>query len=192
MVKISFFQIGNSTHNHMLPRPVISCRPGNYGYLLIHSDNWLKELTRTVEKLTVDFLKLDSSKRSTDVLLLTEKCKDIVPNCLRICDSFFTMMIVVGDFSGSGEIPLHKDNDDHINAIVSFGENHIEGGMTVYYSGINTKNVGKKKNSVRFKHGRVQIGYFDDIVHGAEKWDNGNQCVINCCMKNSQSFLKVW
>ena len=126
---------------------------------------------------------MDSSKRSADILKLTETCKDIIPSCLRICDSFFTMMIVVGDFSGTGEIPLHKDNDDHINAIVSVGENKIKGGMTVYYSGINAKDVGEKKQSVHFNHERVQIGYFDDIIHGAEKWDNGNQCVINYCMK---------
>ena len=56
--------------------------------------------------------------------------------------------------------------------------------MTVYYSGINTKNVGEKRQSVCFKHGHVQIGYFDDIAHGAEKWDNGKRCVINYCMKN--------
>ena len=52
-----FFQIGNSTNNHMLPRPVISCCPGNYGYLLIHSNNWLKKLTKTVEQMTVDLKK---------------------------------------------------------------------------------------------------------------------------------------
>ena len=76
---------------------------------------------------------------------MTETYKNITPSCLRICDSFFTMMIVVGDFSGTGEILLHKDNDDHINAIVYVGENKIIGGMTVYYSGINAKNVGEKK-----------------------------------------------
>ena len=102
------------------------------------------------------------------------------------------MMIVVGDFSGHGEIPLHRDNDDYINAIVSFGDNKIKGGSTVYYSGANVKIVGKKQNSVNFKHGRVQIGYFDDIIHGAEKWDNGNRCVINYCMKKKllNHFLK--
>ena len=50
------------------------------------------------------------------------------------------MIIVVGDFSGNGETPLHKDNDNHINAIVSVGENKIKGGMTVYYSGVNANN----------------------------------------------------
>ena len=85
---------------------------------------------------------MDSSKRSADILQLRDKFKNIMPRCLRICDTFFTMMIVVGGFSGTKEIPLHKDNDDHINTIVSIGNNVTEGGMTVYYSGVNIKHVG--------------------------------------------------
>lgn len=52
-------------------------------------------------------------------------------------------MIVVGNFSGFGEISFHKDNDDYINAIVSIGGSDVIGGNTVYYSGINMKNIGK-------------------------------------------------
>ena len=177
------FHIGRSEKNHMLPRPVVSCRPGNYGYLLTHSDNWLQKLTNTVQDLTIDFLTKDDSKKSKEVLDLTRKCKQIVPSCLRICNSFFTAMIVVGDFSGGGQIPLHKDNDDHINAIVSIGDNKIKGGRTIYYSGVKMKDLGKKERAVHFEHGRVQIGYFDDIIHGAKKWTDGNRCIINFCMK---------
>ena len=39
------------------------------------------------------------------------------------------------------------------------------------------------KQSVRFKHGCVQIGYVDDIIHGVGKWVNINQCIINFCME---------
>ena len=186
------FKICNSEKRHMLPRPVVACRPGNYGYLLTHSDNWLKKLTIIIQDLTIDFLKKDSSEKSKEVLVLTKKCKEIVPSCLRICDSFFTAMIVVGDFSGEGEIPLHKDNDDHINAIVSIGDNNIDGGKTIYYSGLKMEDVGEKQRAVHFHHGRVQIGYFDDIIHGAEKWTNGNRCIINFCMKKKilNHFLK--
>ena len=56
-------------------------------------------------------------------------------------------MIVVGDFSAEGEIPLHKDNGNHINAIISISDNNIEGGRTIYYSGVKMKDVGKKKSS---------------------------------------------
>ena len=56
------------------------------------------------------------------------------------------MMIVVGYFSGNGEIPLHKDNDDHINAIASIGNNMIEGGKYIYYLEVNMKYEGKENN----------------------------------------------
>ena len=31
----------------------------------------------------------------------------------------------------------------------------------------------------------MQIGYFDDIIHGAEKWTNCNQCIIIFCMNKN-------
>ena len=71
------FKIGISEKNHMLPRPVVSCRPGNYGCILTHSDNWLKQLTNIIQNLTIDFLKTDKSKKSKEVLELTKKCKEI-------------------------------------------------------------------------------------------------------------------
>ena len=57
-------------------------------------------------------------------------------------------MIVVGDFSGEGEIPLHKDNNDHINAIFSVGDNNIKGGRIIYYSGVKMKDIVKKGSSL--------------------------------------------
>ena len=53
--KSPMYQMGSSTNNHMLPLPVISCHPGNYGYFLIHSNNWLGKLTKIIERLTIDF-----------------------------------------------------------------------------------------------------------------------------------------
>ena len=81
-------------------------------------------------------------------------------------------MIVVGNFEGNGHIPLHFDKDDYINAIVSIGDNNIKGGSTIYYSGESNKNFGTKQLSVPFKNGRVQIGFFDSVLHGAEEWKN--------------------
>ena len=62
-------------------------------------------------------------------------------------------MIVVSDFSGGGQIPLHKDNDNHINAIVSIGDNDIKGGKTIYYSGVKMKDVGEKKGKFTLNMG---------------------------------------
>ena len=41
----------------------------------------------------------------------------------------------------------------------------------------------QEKRAVHFEHGWVKIVYFDDIIHGAEKWTNGKRCIINFCMK---------
>ena len=45
---------------------------------------------------------------------------------------------------------------------------------------------------VHFDHGCVHIGYFDDIIHGAKKWTNGNRYIINFCMKEKilNTFLQ--
>ena len=98
-------------------------------------------------------------------------------------------MIVVGDFTGSGEIPLHFDSNDYINAIVSIGDKQIIGGNTVYYDGTTPKKPGTKIREVKFQHGRIQIGYFDDIIHGATSWIGGIRGVLNFCVKKNSSFI---
>ena len=138
------------------------------------------------------FLKEDTSVRSKEVLEITKKCLHFMPSSLRICDSIFNSMIVVGDFTGHGEIPLHFDTDDYINAIVSIGDKKVVGGGTVYFVGISAKHPGRKVKDVSFKHGRVQVGYFDDVVHGASPWTDGIRGVLNFCVKKKQllHFLK--
>ena len=177
------FMKSASTKNHMLPRPVVSCRPGNYGHSLLNSQEWLRRLSFTVERYNLEFLENLNSKKSRDILMLAKKCKSIVPKCLRICDTFFTSMIVVGNFKGSGVIPLHKDTDDYITALVSIGDSEIVGGNTTYYSGKDINMCGKKIYTIPFKHGRIQIGFFDEIIHGADQWKNGNRGVIDFSMK---------
>ena len=66
---------------------------------------------------------------------------------------------------------------------MSLGDGNLDGGSTVYYSGMTVQKKGEKLMTIPFQHGRVQIGYFDEVVHGAEKWNNGNRGVINFCMK---------
>ena len=178
-----FYMRENCNLNHMLPRPVVSCRPGNFGHLLLNEDNWLRYLSQIVECHTLYLLKDDNKSMSREILEKTKVCKKIIPKCLRICGTFFTSMIVVGDFSGTGYIPLHTDKDDYINAIVSIGNSEVSGGSTVYYSGKNNKQFAHKQYTIPFKHGQIQIGYFDDVLHGADTWENGCRGVINFSMK---------
>ena len=97
-----FFQDSNNGHNQMLPRPVISCRPGKYGHRLMTSCLWFRSLVADVQDITMTFLKEDTSVRSKEVLEITKKCLQFMPPSLRICDSIFNSMIVVGDFTGHG------------------------------------------------------------------------------------------
>ena len=118
----------------MLPRPVVKSRPNNCGYLLLRNFQWIKKLSMIVEKATFDHLKEDKTENSLSLL----KCNDFsiknIPSCLRICDTFFTQIILVGDPNADhGEIPIHTDNDDYITALVSIGTNNIRSGHTNYY-----------------------------------------------------------
>ena len=120
-----FYRKHMSQKNHMLPRPVVSCRPGNFGHILLNQSNWIYHLAKLVEKYTLYFFKNDNYFWSKIIMNKTKVCKRIIPECLRICDTFFTSMIVVGNFSGSREIPLHKYSDDCINVIVSIRRSDV-------------------------------------------------------------------
>ena len=41
----------------------------------------------------------------------------------------------------------------------------------------------KKIYTIPFKHGRIQIGFFDEIIHGSDKWEKGNRGVIDFSLK---------
>ena len=80
--KFPLFITSASTKNHMLPRPVVPCRPGNYGHTLLNNKEWLRRLSFTVERYTLEFLENLNSKKSREILKITKKCKSIVPKCL--------------------------------------------------------------------------------------------------------------
>ena len=149
----------------MLPRPVVKSRPNNCGYLLLRNFQWIKKLSMIVMKATFDHLNEDQTEYSLSLL----KCIDFsiknIPSCLRICDTFFTQMILVGDPNADhGEIPIHTDNDDYITALVSIGTNNIRSGHTNYYE-TRKKNSYMLSHSVEFKNLNIQIGNFDKVYH---------------------------
>ena len=125
----------------MLPRPVVKSRPNNCGYLLLRNFQWIKKLSMIVEKATFDHLNEDKTENSLSLLQCIEFSIKNIPSCLRIYDTFFTQMILIGDpNTDHGEIPIHTDNDDYITALVSIGTNNIRSGHTNYYE-------TRKKNS---------------------------------------------
>ena len=80
-----------------------------------------------------------------------------IPSCLRICETFFTQMIVVGGpTENNGDISIHVDKDDYITALVSMGTDNIISGDTNYYEKIDNERFILVR-SIKFKHLNIQI-----------------------------------
>ena len=168
------------THGQsMLPRPVVKSRPNNLGHTIMKNCQWLRFISKVVEMLTIKHLFLDKSEKSLFVRNKVRAAKKLIPPCLRICNTFFTQMIMVGSPNeNSGQIPAHLDNDDHITALVSIGDNEMYGGSTCYYEGQSLKEC-KKRHEIKFRNLNVQIGYFDSVIHGSLSWNNNLRGVIS-------------
>ena len=110
--------------------------------------------------------------------------RDKLPKSLKIYDSIFTQVSIVGTFpipDSKGEIPLHKDEKDIISCVVTLG-NVSRGGSTLYYNGIDLKSPGEPILDIPFNHGRIQIGCYSQILHEVSKWQ-GNRVTINFNIK---------
>ena len=170
----------NSNKKQMLPRPVVKSRPFQLGHSILTKCNWLIDFVQHVERLTLNYLLEHKSQLTVSVLDHVQFCKEYVHPSLRICGTFFTQMILVGCFKHNhGSIPPHKDDDDHITALVSLGHmNSLKGGDTFYAEELSDGTLCIKKR-VPYKHGNVQIGLYDHVKHGASDWHNGQRGVIN-------------
>ena len=68
-------------------------------------------------------------------LFIIELARKIVPECLRLGDTFFTHMTVFGTISkDDGKIPLHFDERDIVSCVFHISK-VTSGGATSYYSG---------------------------------------------------------
>ena len=169
----------NKKHS-MLPRPIVTSKPKQKGFTMM-KEKWLMELVNDVSNISIDHLKKFSYKnhRNTEILNLIHYAVKKVPSCLRICNTVFTQMALIGDpidqnNTNSSSIPNHIDPDDVINCIITFGEIN-SGGSTNYYDGLEVgTNISKKLNgklifSVPFIHGQLQLGQYKDIIHGVDQ-----------------------
>ena len=70
-----------------------------------------------------------------------ESMQKNIPSSLRICDSFFTQMIILSDDEKEREqkIRIHIDSDDYVNAILTLGDISEKDGNTIYYNGTHKK-----------------------------------------------------
>ena len=118
-----------------------------------------------------------SKSHSKITLYQISLAKQIIPEALRLGDTFFTHMTVFGTHcKEDGEMALHFDENDVISCVFHISE-VSKGGSTLYYSGDKPKNPGACIYKVPFWHGTVQICFFRDVLHGVEWW-NGHHCGI--------------
>ena len=137
-----------------------------------------------VEEHVIEYLSKMSKhdKNAKLTLFFVTLAKQIIPECLRLGDKFFTHMTVFGTMGKEdGELPLHFDEKDIISSVFHLGKVFL-GGNTQYYNGTTAKHPGNEIHSVPFLHGNLQIGNFCDILHGVEYWV-GQRCGIQLNIK---------
>lgn len=108
-----------------------------------------------------------------------------LPSSLKIYNSIFTQLAIVGKYpnaDSTGEIPLHRDNKDIISCVVTFGTVEEGSGSTIFHDGIDDKQQGNEIYSLPFKHGRIQIGTYSEILHEVTKW-RGDRLTMNFNIK---------
>lgn len=161
----------------MLPRPVVCCRPSNLGWSM-QKEPWLIDLVRDLEQYTISYIERHSHciPHANEFIKQLMQFKHGVDRNLLICNSIFNQMIMIGEMKQNSNINLHVDKDDAISCILHLGK-VTSGGSTNYYNGLKAgKNVptclnGQLVHSVPFEHGRIQIGFYKDIVHGVDHWE---------------------
>ena len=178
-------------HNEMLPRPVVKSRPCQLGHVIMNRCTWLKDLCLDIERLTLQYLlehkelltvphPVLGTQSTVSLIDLVVFSKKHIPPCLRICNTLFTQMILVGSYDvSSGYIPPHYDDDDYITALVSLGNSRKVSGGDTFYAEVKKDGMLLVKKRVKYRHGNVQIGLYDRVLHGSFKWCNGERGVIN-------------
>jgi len=105
-----------------------------------------------------------------------------IPESLRLVGTFFTHCTVIGTFEDiDASIPAHFDEKDLISVVFHAGSVN-SGGETIYYDSNKKKVVGNRVYSVPFQHGRIQIGFYQNIMHSVSPW-SGTRCLINFNLK---------
>ena len=138
-----------------LPRLNVATRPGGTGAWVLKRQ-WFIDLVRKMEELV---MKYNPKLKST-----LEEAKQIIPHELRLCDTCFTGLAIVGKLV-SGKNLQHKDIRDVTSIIISFGNKDVVGGNTLYFNENNDIVAFTK-----FKHGRFQTGDFHDVEHSGDDW----------------------
>ena len=121
----------------------------------------------------------------TEVLKAIEDSKGKIPKDLRLGDTFFKHMTVLGKMEMKQmatknstnrddlialNVNPHMDKGDIVTALFHVG-NVSKGGKTIYYNGKNAKNKGDIIFSQPFQHGNLTVGFYSSVLHAVESWE---------------------
>ena len=165
--------------NGMLPRMNTASRPGTDGATMMQQ-TWLIEMAQNAERLAREY----AARHDTGLIAVLDEAKRIIPVELRIADTCFTALALVGDLKPGDNHP-HVDDHDIISLFTTVGDSDVTGGRTLYYGGgsaFDKKDpagtCGKVIAETPFKHGQYQVGPFESVVHGGETW-TGHRGVLS-------------
>jgi len=171
---------------HNLARPYANFKPGSPARIKMN-EGWFKNFVMYIEKCVFFFLRelYPNKDKAKLTLFKIALAKKVIPLNCRIAGSFFNHMTCLGYLKEEKDVRIepHLDEEDVITALFHVGKPTL-GGNTQYYSGSSKDDIGKMVYSVPFEHGRLQIGYFNNIVHEASSW-NGLRGGINFNLKNN-------
>ena len=158
--------INNKFQN--IPRPYSTYRPNTEGYLFIHK-KWFSQFIQHIEAKVIQYLMLHIIGKDTKTNTLNDIIfsKTYIPKDCRICNSFFTHMIVVGDIAQYGShVNPHFDSGDTIAALFHVVDNTAKGRSINFNDGLDRKNKEEIYTSIPYEHGRITIGFSNNVIHG--------------------------
>lgn len=174
----------NSYHN--LPRPYCDFKPGLKARQYTDS-KWFTTFVQDIEKCVIYFLRemYPDKKKAKLTLFKIAQAKKMIPHNCRISGTFFNHMTFLGNLNRdcTSMIDVHKDDEDIITALFHLGKPK-SGGNTNFYSGDSKEDPGKLIYTTEFQHGRLQIGFFDNVLHSASGWE-GYRGGINLNLKKN-------
>ena len=148
----------------------------------LSNSHFISQIAKVAEFVVMCYYKIHDKS----LLSRLQKCKDIVPDKLRIANTIFTAVALIGSpVEKKKHNHPHKDINDIVSIFITFGD-RVTGGSTNYYDG-DKPSAAKVTNVVQFEHGQFQIGPFNDVLHEGQKW-TGNRMVISFFL--SRTVLK--
>ena len=116
----------------MFPRNYVMSHEGTWEEVTLKL-RWVVKIVNHAEQIAL----LYDKSNDPGLLKVMEEAKKIIPRELRICNSCFTSMALVGNvMNSSGRSHPHHDANDVVSTIITLGKEDVTWGSTLYYDGV--------------------------------------------------------